>query len=76
MSKILVGMAAAALWFALSQAVNAERICKALCDNSGTCVSQCVDADSGAIIRDRDPARDDDPGMESPRAPGADIETR
>jgi hypothetical protein len=42
MGKILVGMAAAALWFVLSQAANAERLCQEVCDN-GTCVSRCVD---------------------------------
>jgi hypothetical protein len=65
MSKILVGMAAAALWFVLSQAANAERICQEVCDN-GTCISRCVDnPDSKAII----PERDRVPGAEF-RAPG------
>jgi hypothetical protein len=60
MSKILVGMAAAALWFVLSQAANAESICQQVCDN-GTCVSRCVDnPDSKAII----PERDRGPGVE------------
>jgi hypothetical protein len=42
------------LWFALSHAANAERICREVCDH-GTCVSRCVhrpDADV-IIIRDR-----------------------
>ena len=42
MGKILLGMAAAALWFVLSQAANAERICQEICDN-GICISRCVD---------------------------------
>ena len=54
MGKILVGMAAAALWFVLSQAANAERLCQEVCDN-GVCVSRCVDnPDSNTIVRERD----------------------
>jgi hypothetical protein len=69
MSKILVGMAAAALWFVLSQAVNAERICQQVCDN-GTCISRCVDnPDSKPII----PERDRVPGVEL-HVPGADVD--
>jgi hypothetical protein len=69
MSKILVGMAAAALWFVLSQAVNAERICQQVCDN-GTCISRCVDnPDSKPII----PKHDRVPGVEL-HVPGADVE--
>jgi hypothetical protein len=41
MTKFLIGVATAALWFALSHAANAERICRQVCDN-GTCVSRCV----------------------------------
>lgn len=69
MSKILIGMAAAALWFVLSQAANAERICKDVCD-SGTCVSHCVNNPNGdeMIIRERDPT----PGVDV-RAPGVDV---
>ncbi len=69
MTKILVGMAAAALWFVLSQAANAERICQQVCDNS-TCISRCVDnPDSKAII----PERDRVPGVEL-HVPGADVD--
>jgi hypothetical protein len=65
MGKILVGMAAAALWFVLSQAANAERLCQEVCDN-GTCVSRCVDnPDSKTIVREPDRG----PGVELP-APG------
>jgi hypothetical protein len=54
MGKILIGMAAAALWFVLSQAANAERLCQEVCDN-GICVSRCVDnPDSNTIVRERD----------------------
>ena len=41
MIKFLIGVATAALWFALSHAANAERICRDVCDN-GNCVSRCV----------------------------------
>jgi hypothetical protein len=41
MTKFLIGVATAALWFALSHVANAERICSQVCDN-GTCVSRCV----------------------------------
>jgi hypothetical protein len=54
MAKFLIGVATAALWFALSHAANAEQVCKQVCDN-GTCVSKCVDhPDSSVIIRDHD----------------------
>jgi hypothetical protein len=54
MSKVLIGVATAALWFALSHAVNAERACKQVCD-SGACVSKCVDnSDAAVIVRDHD----------------------
>ncbi len=54
MGKFLIGVATAALWFALSHAANADQVCRQLCDQ-GTCVSKCVDhPDSNVIIRDRD----------------------
>jgi hypothetical protein len=54
MGKILIGMAAAALWFVLSLAANAERLCQEVCDN-GICVSRCVDnPDGSTIVRERD----------------------
>jgi hypothetical protein len=53
MTKFLIGVATAALWFALSHAANAERICREVCDH-GTCVSRCVHRpDADVIIRDR-----------------------
>jgi len=62
MSKIMIGVATAALWFALSHAANAERDCRQVCDH-GTCMSKCVEhPDSGAVIRDHDRSRDDRPG--------------
>ena len=62
MGKILVGMAAAALWFVLSQAANAERLCQEICDK-GICVSRCVDnPDGNPIVRERD------------RGPGVDLQ--
>jgi hypothetical protein len=74
MSKILIGVATAALWFALSHAANAERVCKQVCDN-GTCVSKCVDnPDSGAIVHERDDRfRDRDPGVDV-HVPGVGVE--
>lgn len=64
MSKILVGMAAAALWFVLSQAATAERICQEVCDN-GICISRCVDNPDSKTVRERDR----EPGVEF-HAPG------
>jgi hypothetical protein len=53
MTKFLIGVATAALWFVLSHAANAERICREVCDH-GTCVSRCVHGpDADVIIRDR-----------------------
>jgi len=53
MTKFLIGVATAALWFALSHAANAERICREVCDH-GTCVSRCVHRpEADVIIRDR-----------------------
>jgi hypothetical protein len=71
MGKILIGVATAALWFALSHAASAEQVCRQVCDN-GTCVSKCVEhPDSETIIRDHDDDyyrdRDHD------RGPGVDI---
>jgi hypothetical protein len=37
MGKFLLGVATAALWFALSHAANAAQVCKQVCDN-GACV--------------------------------------
>jgi hypothetical protein len=70
MSKILVGMAAAALWFVFSQAANAERICKDVCKD-GMCVSRCVNNADGdeTVIREHDRG----PGVEV-HAPGVDVD--
>jgi hypothetical protein len=69
MGKILIGVATAAVWFALSHVANAEQVCKQVCDN-GTCVSKCVDhPDTTTIIRDHDDSyRDHD------RGPGVDVQ--
>jgi hypothetical protein len=64
MTKFLIGVATAALWFALSHAANAERICRQVCDN-GTCVSRCVSRpDSDVIVRDREHWRHRDRGVD------------
>jgi len=70
MSKIMVGMAAAALWFVFSQAADAERICKDVCNN-GICVSRCVNNRNGDEIIIREHNRE--PSVEL-RAPGADVD--
>jgi hypothetical protein len=49
MTKFLIGVATAALWFALSHAANAERICREVCDH-GTCVSRCVHRPDADVI--------------------------
>lgn len=68
MGKFLIGVATAALWFALSHAANADQVCRQVCDH-GTCVSKCVDhPDSDVIIRDRD-----DHGRDHPDSPGVDV---
>ena len=41
MTKILIGMATAALWFMLSHAANADRLSRGVCEH-GSCVSRCV----------------------------------
>ena len=70
MSKIFLGIITAALWFVLSQAANAERVCNQVCDG-GTCVSKCVDhPDASVIVRDRDQYRDD---RRDDRGPGVDV---
>jgi len=73
MSKIFLGVITAALWFMVSQAANAERVCKQVCDG-GTCVSKCVDhPDSTVVIHDQDRYRDhDEPGV-NVRVPGVDV---
>jgi hypothetical protein len=76
MSKFLIGVGTAAVWFALSHAANAERVCKQVCD-SGTCVSRCVDSpDTGVIVHEHDDYyRDhrDGPGIDF-HAPGVDVD--
>ena len=69
MDKILIGMAAAALWFVFSQAANAESVCKQVCDN-GTCVSKCVEhPDADVVIHEHDRG----PGVQL-RGPGVDVD--
>jgi hypothetical protein len=76
MGKILIGVATAAVWFALSHAANADQVCRQVCDN-GTCVSKCVDhPDSTVIVRDHDDQnRDhrDGPGLDV-HAPGVGVD--
>ena len=64
MTKFLIGVVTAAVWFALSHAANAERICREVCDH-GPCVSRCVHRpDADVIIRDREHWRDHDRGFD------------
>jgi hypothetical protein len=54
MRKILVGAATMAVWFGLSYAAHAERVCRQVC-NQGTCVSKCVDhPDAGVVVHEHD----------------------
>jgi hypothetical protein len=55
MPRFLIGVATAAVWFVLSYAAHAERVCRQVCDN-GICVSKCVGhPDSEVIIHQHDP---------------------
>ena len=70
MGKILIGVATAALWFALSHVANAEQICRQDCVD-GTCVSRCVDRpDAGVVVRDHDDYYRD---RDHDRRPGVDV---
>lgn len=63
MNKVLIGVATAAVWFGLSYAAHAERVCRQVCDH-GSCVSKCVEhPDSGVVIHEHE------------RRPGVDIRT-
>ena len=67
MGKFLLGAVTAALWFALSHAANAERVCRQVCDH-GACVSKCVDhPDADVTIHEHEHYRDES------RGPGVDI---
>jgi len=70
MSKILVGVATAAVWFGLSYAAHAERVCRQVCD-AGTCVSKCVEhPDTGVVVHEHE---DRGPGI-GVRVPGVGVE--
>jgi len=69
MNKVLIGAATAAMWFGLSYAAHAERVCKQVCEH-GTCVSKCVEhPDSGVVVHENDRA----PGVDL-HAPGVGVE--
>jgi hypothetical protein len=73
MTKFLIGMATAALWFMLAHAANAERLCREVCDN-GSCVSRCVSRpDSEVIVHEREQSRHHDHGLDVD-TPAGDIE--
>jgi hypothetical protein len=75
MTKFLIGMATAALWFALSHAANAERICREVCDD-GSCVSRCVSRpDSEVIVHERQQPRYHHRGFDVD-TPAGDLEFR
>jgi hypothetical protein len=67
MSKFMIGVATAALWFVLSHAANAERICRQVCDD-GTCVSRCA-VHPDVVVRENDHYYRDD----EDRGPGVDV---
>jgi hypothetical protein len=73
MTKFLIGVATAALWFALSHAANAERVCRQVCDH-GSCVSHCVQRPD-VIVRDRDYWRHHDRGFDVD-TPAGDVTIR
>lgn len=68
MGKILLGVATAALWFALSHAANAGQVCRPPCEK-GSCGSRCLDR---PVIGDRND-HDRGPGTNR-RAPGGTVE--
>jgi hypothetical protein len=69
MNKVMIGAAAAAMWFGLSYAAHAERVCRQVCDH-GACVSKCVEhPDSDVVIHEHDRG----PGAEI-HAPGVGVE--
>jgi hypothetical protein len=49
MSKFLIGVATAALWFALSHVANAEQIVRQVCGN-GACVSSLPDRPAPTVV--------------------------
>jgi hypothetical protein len=64
MTKFLIGVATAALWFALSHAANAERICRQVCDAKSALTAPAFRVASSARIqkfmREREHSRHDD----------------
>jgi len=74
MSKILIGVATASLWFVFSHAANAERVCKQVCDH-GACVSKCVEHsdDPAVIVHEHDGYRRPAPGVDI-HAPGVGVD--
>jgi hypothetical protein len=75
MTKFLIGVATAALWFALSYAANAERTCRQVCD-SGACVSRCVQRPHpGVVVRDHEQPRHHVRGFDVD-TPAGDVEIR
>jgi hypothetical protein len=74
-AKILIGIASATMWFVFSQAANAERVCRQVCDH-GTCVSKCVEnSGPGVIVHEHDRYRDErnGPGVDI-HAPGVNVD--
>jgi hypothetical protein len=65
MSKVMIGVVTAAMWFALSYAAHAERVCRQVCDG-GTCVSKCVEhPDADVVVHEHD---------RGPPPPGVDVQ--
>jgi hypothetical protein len=73
MSKIMIGMATAALWFAFSYAAHAERVCRQVCD-AGTCVSKCVEhPDSDVVVHEHDQPAPPGIGVHVPGVGGVEV---
>ncbi len=73
MGKVLIGVATAAMWFALSHAANAERVCRQVCDG-GSCISRCVDRpDAEVTIHEHRHYYDRGPGVEL-HGPGVGVD--
>ncbi len=73
MNKVLIGAMAAAMWFGLSYAAHAERVCRQVCD-AGTCVSKCVEhPDAGVVVHEHEHEHDRGPGV-GVHVPGVGVE--
>ena len=63
----VIGATILAVLLAMSQAANAERVCKERCE-AGSCVKKCVESEPDVVVRDREHMR-----PEHERRPGLDL---